>query len=49
MAVIKEIAEQEKQRMASGVRDELHLYREGTFLNQGDCPRVRWHEEICAE
>lgn len=32
MAVIKEIAEQEKQRMASGVRRELHLYREGTFL-----------------
>ena len=32
MAVIKEIAEQEKQRMASGIRNELHLYREGTFL-----------------
>lgn len=36
MAVIKEIVEQEKQRMSSGVRNELHLYREGTFLRAYD-------------
>lgn len=32
MAAIKEIAEQEEKRMQSGIRDELHLWREGTFL-----------------
>ncbi len=33
MAVIKEIAEQEKARLQAGIRNELHLYREGTFLH----------------
>ena len=32
MAVIKDIVEQEQQRVSSGVRRELHLWSEGTFL-----------------
>lgn len=36
MPVIKEIAEQEKARLQAGVRNELHLWREGTFLRAYD-------------
>ena len=36
MSVIKEIAEQEKARLQAGVRNELHLWREGTFLRAYD-------------
>jgi hypothetical protein len=36
MAVIKEIAEQEKARLQAGIRNELHLYREGSFLRAYD-------------
>jgi len=36
MAVIKEIAEMEKARLQAGVRNELHLWREGTFLRAYD-------------
>ena len=32
MSAIKDISENEHQRMSSGVHDELHLWREGTFL-----------------
>ena len=32
MAAIKEIAEQEDVRMQSGICNELHLWREGSFL-----------------
>lgn len=32
MAVIKEIAEQEKARLQAGIRNELHLYRHGHYL-----------------
>lgn len=32
MASIKDIKEQESMRMNEGVRDEIHFYREGTFL-----------------
>lgn len=36
MPVIKEIAEQEKARLQAGVRNELYLWREGTFLRAYD-------------
>ena len=36
MAVIKEIVEQEQQRVSSGVRRELHLWSEGSFLRAYD-------------
>lgn len=32
MSVIKEVAKEEAIRLSSGIRNELHLYKEGTFL-----------------
>jgi len=32
MSAIKEVSEAESLRLSSHVRNELHLYREGTFL-----------------
>ena len=32
MSAIKEIAEEESARRSSGIRNEIHLYREGSFL-----------------
>lgn len=42
MSAIKEVSEAESARLSSHVRNELHLYREGTFLRA-----YQWSAWLC--